>query len=170
MAASPSAGAKVSAESIFIVASFLANAVFIGGIPWGVVLLVTLAVRPRREWAGPWLETLLPGFVWLLLFHWTGDRRFFFPFTMSLAVAVGLARVASAPWQRLAGSGVVVGVFLAIRVLQHATARVLAVELGVSLGILGVCLLWDRWGPARTFSRRVLPATASLLAYAGLFV
>ena len=103
---------------------------------------------------------LVIGLFWLWLFHVTGDRRLFFPYSMQFAAYVGCVNRRDAA--KLAA------VFLAIRVWQGAPAGVLGVEAVVSLAVTSFVV--TAHGPRlRGVAVRVLGgAIGSGLAYAGL--
>lgn len=149
-------------------AAFLAVAFACGGPPW---TLVGGAAFVALACAGPCPEALLlaaPSLAWLAASVATGNRELFFPYAMQLA-AVVLCRLSGrgAAWG-LAGGGIVGAVFLAIRVAQQATPRVLAVECAVAAAILAAAALARaRWPPAAGVDAAIVAASA-LLAYAGL--
>jgi hypothetical protein len=102
---------------------FLAVAHACGGPPWTIVAMVAFIAL---AFSGPWVSTLAllaPGLLWLALFQFTGNRELFFPYAMQLAAVVA-CRVGGGPGRRLAGGGVVIAAFLAIRVAQQATPLV----------------------------------------------
>lgn len=148
--------------------AFLAVALACGGPPW---TLVGGAAFVLLAFAGPRLEALLlaaPSLAWLGASLATGNRELFFPYAMHLA-AVVLCRLFGRGWLwGLAGGGLVGAVFLAIRVAQQATPRVLAVECAVATAILaGAALARARWPQGGGVEVAIVAASA-LLAYAGL--
>ena len=160
----------MSAASLWIGVALVGSALLIGGIPWASILLLALIAHWRRDRSWLWLVLIVPSFVWLFLSRWTGDRRLFFPFTLYLAVYVALAWSAHT-WRRgLAGGGIVISLFLVIRVLQHATSGVLTVELAVAAAILATSLILSHLSQRSIRSRLAIQSLASLLAYAGIFL
>lgn len=139
-------------------ALFAVAAVY-GGWPWAVMAVVWVAAL-RGDGEDSWmlLQVGASGLFWLALFHWTGDRRLFFPFSMQVAATLAVQ------WHPAAG-GVVVAGFAAIRLWQGASTHVLEVEMVVAVVVLGVALAFNRplgnWGAT---------AAAALLALAGLGV
>lgn len=147
---------------------FLAAAQVWGGPPWtlvGVVAFVLLAFS--RPQVGV-LAAVAPSLIWLGLAQATGNRELFFPFAMHLA-AVVVCRLADhgTAWAALGGSGVVAA-FLAIRVAQQATPRVLAVECAVAAAILVAATIARLRSPRRAGVDAAIITAAAVLAYAGL--
>ena len=64
--------------------------------------------------------------------------------------------------------GLVVAAFMGIRVIQDATARVLAVELAVAVAILAAVTVAVPLMDRRPWGAVAVAAVASLAAYAGL--
>lgn len=117
-----------------------------GGPPWTVVAAIAFAVlgvfgrRQDGRWQEPvWL--ILPSLGWLAAFRLTGDRELFFPFTMYLAAHAALTVGGRGLIPASAAGGLIVLVFLVIRVLQAATPRVLAVETVAAVAILAAACL-----------------------------
>ncbi|NDC53025.1 MAG: hypothetical protein EBZ74_01745 [Planctomycetia bacterium] len=147
---------------------FLAIAQVCGGPPWTLVgvaaFLLAMGAGPR----GGTIALLAPALVWLGLSRATGDREFFFPYTMHLAAAVACGLGTRGPAWGLAGGGGVVATFLAIRSIQQATARVLAVEFAVAAAILAGVTAMRVGCPRRRGLDAAIVAAAALLAWAGL--
>jgi len=148
--------------------AFLAVAFACGGPPW---TLVGGAAFILLGLAGPQVATLVlaaPSLAWLGAALVTGNRELFFPYAMQLA-AVVICRVAERgiAWS-FAGGGLVAATFLAIRVAQQATPRVLAVECGVAVAILAAAAVARAKWPQGGMSDAVVVASSALLAYAGL--
>ncbi|MFM9057800.1 MAG: hypothetical protein ACKOSQ_01515 [Planctomycetaceae bacterium] len=149
---------------------FLVVAQLVGGLPWTLVGGVAFVLL---GFAGPCIEAVLlaaPSLGWLGASIATGNRELFFPYAMHLA-AVALCRLATrGVGVGLAGGGVVAAAFLAIRVAQQATPRVLAVESAVAAAILaGVAFARARL-PQGGIVDAAIVAGAALLACAGLAV
>lgn len=131
---------------LLLEAAFLAVAHVAGGPPWTVVAAIAFAVlgvfgrRQDGRWQEPvWL--ILPSLGWLAAFRLTGDRELFFPFTMYLAAHAALTVGGRGLIPASAAGGLIVLVFLVIRVLQAATPRVLAVETVAAVAILAATCL-----------------------------
>ena len=185
---------------------FLAAAHAYGGPAWVVIGVLAFCGQAAAGVRLAPLAILVPALGWLALSRGTGNRELFFPYCIYLAshVAVALTprvagaeapRVAgaeaprsflAAPWsfraaisrsfRAAAGGGLVVATFLAVRVLQRAGPRVLAVESIVAVAILAVVLAaaarlrrgGGTNGVADWVGDAVVVVGASLAAYAGL--
>jgi len=152
---------------------FLAIAHVYGGPPWAIIGMVAFIAQIFTQTIGGFrAESLLlvvPSLLWLGLFHATGNRELFFPYTMYLASGVTLRSAERSPWLGLCGGGVVVAAFMIIRILQNATSRVLAVELVIAVVILAFVLAALAWSRKHTLARdAAIVAVSSLLAYASL--
>jgi len=152
---------------------FLAIAHVYGGPPWAIIGMVAFIAQIFTQTIGGFrAESLLlvvPSLLWLGLFHATGNRELFFPYTMYLASGVTLRSAERSPWLALCGGGVVVAAFMIIRILQNATSRVLAVELVIAVVILAFVLAALAWSRKHTLARdAAIVAVSSLLAYASL--
>ena len=137
-------------------------AALLGGWEWALVCAVVLVAVGRERTVPAVLYSAAAGLFWIFVFRWTDDRRMFFPYTMHYAVQMTcLTR------SRMAGASVVLG-FMLIRILQGATAEVLAVELVVSAAVLEISLFIH--GPKMRGPRWRARASAigSALAFAGL--
>lgn len=149
----------------------LAAAAWFGGWPWALIGLVVLVVlwRQRAD-----LETVLTTYgislLWLGLFYWSGDRRFFFPYCMHFAVQAAYLLQGKTSRPMLYGGGGIVALFTAVRLWQEATAFVLFVELLVAANILYLAARAQQRGSARTEFRAIAGVLASLLAYISLAV
>ena len=155
---------------------FLAAAHVYGGPPWvaiGVLAFLGQAAAGTRIAS---LATLVPALAWLALARVTGDRELFFPYCMHLASHVAVALAPRSLRVAAAGGGLLVAAFLAIRVLQRAGPRVLAVETVVALAILAMVLVAAAQvrrraaagGGLQGAANAAIVVAASLLAYAGL--
>ena len=152
---------------------FLAIAHVYGGPPWAIVGMVAFIAQIFTQTiSGFRAESLLlvvPSLLWLGLFHATGNRELFFPYTMYLASGVALRAAERSPWLGLCGGGVIVAAFMIIRIVQNATSRVLAVELVIAVVILAFVLAALAWSRTHTLARdAAIVAVSSLLAYASL--
>jgi len=129
-------------------------AAYFGGWEWALLLLLASAL----SWKSGMFSTLAPTLCWLALFHWSGDRRLYFPFAMQFAVQAPYLQ--ESRW----ASWALVAIFLIIRVFQAATAGVLALELVVAIAIL----IFMHALRERIHSRVLAGAIGSLLAFGGL--
>jgi predicted GNAT family N-acyltransferase len=148
--------------------TFLAAAHFLGGPPWVALGVLAFAAQVAADFRLRPLVGLVPAACWMAAHHLTGDRELFFPYAIGLAVHLacqvsGRGRVAAA----LAG-GLLVAAFLAIRVMQAATAKVLAVELAVAAAILAAVVAVLPAAVKRPWGAMAVTILASLAAYAGL--
>ena len=103
----------------------------------GQCLMATLVVSRQESNRAALIISALAAF-WILAFWFIGDRRFFFPYTMLLAVFASC--VPSRTWVRVLASAGIVEVFLGIRMWQDASREVLIFETVVAVAILGVGL------------------------------
>lgn len=153
---------------IVVEAAFLALAHLLGGPPWtvvGGVAILTLMLGGIRTGS---LALMVPGLVWLVLSHVTGNRELFFPYSMYLASCVMVSVAERASLLGPIAGGLVVAVFMAIRILQQATIRVLAVELAVAAAILTLAIAARSWSRRHDGWDLAIVAASSLLAYASL--
>jgi hypothetical protein len=147
----------------------LATAGAIGGWEWTIIcLIVLLALPPRESGVLEVLATTGVGLFWLALFHWTGDRRMFFPYSMQFAVQLACLLRGRVQWAAWKGGGVVIGVFTLIRIAQSASVQVLVVEIIVAAGVLWLAM--KAYEPARSgpVIRATVAALGSVLAFVGL--
>lgn len=147
---------------------FLAVTHVYGGPPWTVLAMIALIAQIATDFRlGP-LALLMPSLAWLALHRVTGDRELYFPFAMYLAAFVGLLASARGPWRGFLGGGIVVAAFLAIRRLQDASPRVLAVEAAVACVILAVAVIACAAFGKRAAAAPTILVLSSLAAYAAL--
>ena len=148
--------------------AFLAAAHFLGGPPWvalGVLALIGQVAADFR--LGP-LVGLLPAAGWMAAHHLSGNRELFFPYALALAVHLAGQVVCRGRGTAATAGGLVMAAFLAIRLLQDATGRVLAVEAAVATVILGLAVAVLPMAARRPWGTAAVTILASLLAYAGL--
>ena len=161
---------------ILVEVSLLAAAQLLGGPPWTVLTALAIVLQSIAGLTLLGLGRLAIACVWLGLFAATGNRELFFCFAMTLAAQAATLSPAS-QWPRgsLAGA-LLVAVFLAFRVAQAATLKVLAVEAAVAVAILAAALLAHRL-TARTTTAKPrahqlvlagIVTAAGLAAYAAL--
>jgi glucose-6-phosphate-specific signal transduction histidine kinase len=153
--------------SIFAASVLVVTKLF-GGVPWLVIASLGLAAHydAGRKWFDAAL--LAGGLVWLVAFHLTDNRQLFFPFSMYLALYVASLLTERSAWVATGCGALVVMTFMAIRVLQYATARVLKVELLAAVAILAVFELIYLIGPRKPPARSLVVLFASLAAVAAL--
>ena len=135
--------------AIFLPFAIIAVITILGGAPW--------AIHKKLD-----LPTLLiPALCWLLLFHFTGDRRLFFPYTILFAAHLALRTT----WAHAIG---VVVLFLMIRVLQDAAMNVLLVELIVAIAALLPIYFFKKKWQLTWPGRAAVAIWSSMLAFFGL--
>jgi hypothetical protein len=145
-------------------------AAFYGGWEWALMGAVVLAILWRVDFAlGSVVTALAVSLAWLAVFHWTGDRRMFFPYSMQFALQMPYVLRGKIARPAIVGGGGLILFFLLIRVVQDATMQVLLVETVVALAILGIVV--RLCGPSQAMPVRLLAgALASALAFAGLAI
>ena len=147
----------------------LALAALYGGWEWVLITaIVLIALLPAQFHVVSILATVGASFFWLALFHWTGDRRLFFPYVMQLAVQMPYLLQGRSSMPAIVGGGGLIAGFMLIRVTQSATAGVLKVELFVATAILTLLTLLPGnivQGPRMQVLAGVL---GSILAFFGL--
>ena len=153
---------------IVVELTFLAVAHGLGGPPWVALGVATCIAQVFADFRlGPLLG-IVPALGWVAAAHATGNRELFFPYAMFLAAHVASQFGARGRWAAaIAGAGLV-AMFLGIRVLQHAPASVLAVELAVAAAILAAVVFVVMKAAQRTPGTVAVAAVASFAAYAGL--
>ncbi|MFN8938295.1 MAG: hypothetical protein ACK5ZJ_00920 [Acidobacteriota bacterium] len=131
-------------------------------LPFALFLAVTLFSLPRheRKVAGA-LKVILVSLFWLVAFTISGDRRLFFPFSLSLAFTVFALR-------GLAACLAMVALFVFFRIVQNATLSVLAVEVLLIIPALGFPLWLYSHSPKNRPRQLYYNALTSLLAFASL--
>lgn len=139
-----------------------------GGWPWTMIGVAAICLQALVDVRPAALAMVAPSLVWLALFRGTGNRELFFPFTMYLASLLAIRLAGGRVWQGIAGGGLVVAVFLAIRASQQASAKVLWVELGVAAAILAVVLATIPVIRGREALSGGVVVLASFLAWASL--
>jgi predicted GNAT family N-acyltransferase len=168
--ASGAADVSCGSATAFMIAElgFLAGAHFLGGPPWVALGVLAMVGQVAADFRLQPLIGLLPAGFWIVAHTITGNRELFFPYAMALAAHlagqfIGRGRVMAAA----AGGLIVIG-FLAIRVGQAATAKVLAVEAAVAAVILAACVAVLPVAALRRGGLVAVVTVASLLALAGL--
>ena len=134
----------------------LAAALWFGGWTWAVLWAIAFLVLAREESPTAALAAAGPAFLWLALFHGTGDRRLFFPFAMQVGQASSPVLLTAA--------------FFAIRIQQAATPHVLAVEFFVAVAVLAIGHTIKRQGPPGLPTRTLAAAAVAILALVGLLL
>ncbi len=148
--------------------AFLAVAHAFGGPPWVALGVLACVVQVVADFRLSALMGIMPALGWLGVSHATGNRELFFPYAMYLA-AYAAGQFSGRRRLPAAGAGsVILAAFMAIRGLQGAMPRVLAVEFAVAGSILVVVVAVQRRIARNPCSEVVLAIFASLAAYAGL--
>jgi len=156
-----------AAPFIAVELAFLALAHALGGPAWTALGVIACVCHVGGDLRPAALAPLLPALAWAAAATLTGNRELYFPFAMQLAATAATVPAASHRLGSLAAGGGIVTAFLAIRWLQAATPRVLAVEAAAAVVVL-VAAVAARQRFANAASRWWIPAAASLLAYACL--
>lgn len=133
-----------------------------GGWEWAVPCVGLAVWMPRPlAWRAA-VAAIAPGLCWLAAYGATGDRRLYFCYFLQYAVHLACVRGVGAG---VAGAAL----FLAIRVLQGASASVLAVEAVVALVVVPVMgRVHAASGSEGDWRRMVVSAVGSLMAFACL--
>ena len=137
-------------------------ATIIGGLPWACISVFGICIL--IAYGANWREVLLlmlPAMFWLGVFHFTGDRRMFFPFSILFAASFALR----ANWPATMG---IMVLFLVARILQDATFKVLAVEVLVAVAVLCPVYFAQKKLSPRGQWRSAFAVASSLLAFIGL--
>jgi predicted GNAT family N-acyltransferase len=148
--------------------AFLAAAHLLGGPPWVAIGVLAMIGQVAADFRLRPLVGLLPAAGWLVAHPLTGNRELFFPYALALAAHLAGQFIDRGRPAAAAAGGVVAAAFLAIRVVQAATAGVLAVEAAVAAAILALVVAALPAAVTRPWGRVAVTAVASLLAYAGL--
>jgi predicted GNAT family N-acyltransferase len=156
--------------TLFLIAelAFLAAAHFLGGPPWVALGVLAMVGQVAADFRLPPLVGLLPAGFWIAAHAITGNRELFFPYAMALAAHLAGQFIGRGRSMATAAGGLIVIAFLAIRVMQAATAKVLAVEAAVAVVILAACVAVLPVAKLRPWGLVGIATVASLLAYAGL--
>jgi hypothetical protein len=154
--------------SLLTAVASAACAMLLGGWEWALVCSIVLVVRPARTDFRSVLFTVAVGFLWLIAFCFTHDRRMVFPYTMQYAVQAAMLMHGSALVRGLMGGGAIVAVFMLIRVAQSAAISVLVVEVLVAAAV--IALVMSAFGARKPSpgTRAIAGVGGSLLAVAGL--
>ena len=138
------------------------TATIIGGLPWACISV--FGIYTFIAFGANWREVLLlilPAMFWLGVFHFTGDRRMFFPFSILFAASFALRSNWTATME-------IMVLFLVARILQDATFKVLAVEVLVAMAVLCPVYFARKKLSARGQWRSAFAVASSLLAFIGL--
>ncbi|MBS1857161.1 MAG: hypothetical protein JST11_17460 [Acidobacteria bacterium] len=147
----------------------VAAAALLGGWVWTVpCLILCLALYRERPGAAPLAAAIAPGLFWLALFALTADRRLYFCYSMQYAVHLACLRREHGPRAAAIAGGLLMAVFVTVRVAQAATLAVLAVEIAVAAAVLALSLAMHGERASTPSRRLAMSAVASLLAFAGL--
>jgi hypothetical protein len=152
---------------IVVELAILALAHGCGGPAWAAVAAVACVAHAVAGLQPAALIAALPAVGWLAASRLTANRELFFPYSMLLATSALLAAPAARSAAGIAAAGGVVAAFLATRVAQQATGRVLAVEAAAAGVVLAAAVATRVFLPSLGL-RWWLPVTASVAAYAFL--
>ncbi len=143
---------------------FCTLAWLLGGYPWTMVSLFTLAILNRKRTGMKNITVVCAlGLVWLLAFKLTGDRRLFFPYSMLFAAAATSTR------GRWVMQGVAAALlFFAIRIYQDASQSVLLVEGLITVAALSPALVARPKGVPNSATLAAVVALCSAIAFFGL--
>lgn len=164
----PEATGRLTTAFMALELAFLVAAHLLGGPPWvalGVLAVIGQIVADFR--LRPLLG-LVPAAGWMAAHHLSGNRELFFPYAMTLATHLAGQFVDRGRGAAAVAGGLLVAAFLAIRVMQDATARVLAVEAAVAAAILALAVAVLPAAARRPWGLVAAAIMASLLASAGL--
>jgi len=156
-----------AAAFIAIELAFLALAHILGGPAWTVLGVIACVAQSTGNLRPTDLATLAPALAWALAARATGNRELYFPFAMHVAAVTAAVPPVARPLNSLAAGGGIVAAFLAIRWLQAATPRVLAVEAAAAaLVLMAAVAARQRFDDAA--GRWWIPTAAAMLASACL--
>jgi len=148
--------------------AFIAAAHALGGPPWVVLGVLVMLGQIGVDFRMRPLLGLLVALAWLAAAHLTGNRELFFPYSIALAAHLACQFAVRGRLPAAAAAGLVAGAFLAIRLVQGASAGVLAVEAAVAATILAAVVTLVPAARRWPWIRSVITAGASLSACAGL--
>jgi hypothetical protein len=148
--------------------AFLAAAHAWGGPPWVIVGVLVFAAQIVAGMRLESLPMLVAALGWLAAFHVTGDREYFFPYCMHLASQACVCLAGRGGRVAAAAGGLVVAAFLAIRVVQGAGGRVLAVETAVAGVVMAAVIAAVVRLPRRPAADAAIVVAAAIVACAGL--
>lgn len=155
------------AAFIVVEVAMLAVAHAFGGPAWAAVTAVACVAHVIAGFQPAALVAALPAVGWLAAARLTGNRELFFPYSMLLAASALLAAPAARSAAGMAAAGGVVAAFLAARVAQQATGRVLAIEVAAAGVVLAAAVAARSRLPSPSL-RWWLPAAVSFAACACL--
>ena len=157
-------------DAVFIAVelAFLAAAHVWGGPPWVIMGVLAFTAQVGAGMRLSALPMLVAALAWLAVFRVTGDREYFFPYCMHLA-SQAIVCLAGRGSRVAGGAGVLLtAAFLAIRVVQGAGGRVLAVETAVAAVVVAAVIAAIVKLPRRPVADAAIVVGAALLACAGL--
>jgi hypothetical protein len=156
-----------TAAFIAIELALLAAAHVLGGPAWTALAVIACVAHAWGGLRPAQLAPLAPALAWAVASQATGNRELYFPFAMHLAAATAAVPPVTQPLGCLAAGGTVATAFLAIRWLQAATPRVLAVEAAAVAFVLVAVVAARRRFPGAA-ARWWIPVAAAILATACL--
>jgi len=155
------------AAFIVVEVAILAVAHAFGGPAWAAVAAVACVAHVVAGCHPTALLAALPALGWLAASRITGNRELFFPYAMLLATSALLAAPATRHRAGIAAAASVAAAFLAARIAQQATGRVLAVEVAAAVVVLAAAVTARARLPTHSL-RWWLPVAASVAAFACL--
>lgn len=131
------------AQAGYVIASLIlvGLALWLGGIPWGILCGMALVPLLRTDRKASHLVLVGCSFAWLAASRLTDRRDFFFPYTMSLASLIFLQLAERNFWQGVVGVVAALTAFFVVRIGQHASTRVLLVEFVAATAILEIVMV-----------------------------
>jgi len=159
-------------QSEFTLASLLLLAAIqlIGGPPWAVLGAIAIVPMAFTDCRTSSLALIASSVGLVVLARLTGNRQFFFPYTMYLASIVFVQLCDRNFWRGVLGGIAVLAAFLVVRTQQHATARVLFIEFIVATSIIVSTMFAYSFSPRHAVSRVVINIGAALLAFFSLLI
>lgn len=148
--------------------AFLATAHALGGPPWVALGVLACVAQIAADFRVRSLLGIVPALGWAVAHHLSGDRELFFPYAMHLAAHVAGQFHARGRLVGAAAGGTIVAGFLAIRAMQRATPRVLAVEAAVAAAILAAVVAVRPVAARRPWVAAAVSVAAAVAAYLGL--
>jgi len=160
---------SISNRSVFVLC-IVATALCFGGTAWAQIFFTAIIFRSRSDIRDERLLLMAFSLTWLAIGRWMVFRQMFFPYTMHLATCAALFALDFGLWRAYINGLIVVTMFIAIRFMQDATNRVLAIELIVAAIILALAIYVYPMTPRNAVSRTIVVVAASLCAVCSLAI
>jgi hypothetical protein len=158
--------ARYTLASLFL----LAAAQLLGGPPWAALCAIALFALVFTDRRSSSLALIASSLTWLVLSRLTANRQLFFPYTMSLASLVFVQLCDRNFWKAVLGVTAVLAAFFVVRIQQHASVRVLFIEIIVATSILGYAMIAYSLSPRQVISSIVITLVVSLLSFFSLLI